>query len=204
MSPLIPPQELLSLLLVFSPCFTRPAFVYFVQFIVTMVVGVGRLTTTTVFRSSDGARHYTNYARFLSRYRWSVGDVAQRLLDLWVARPALWLDDLPRTQAALRPGALPSADSSRRREPRSAQRRRLLSHTATRHCARRRRRHRAQALGTDALAQGRHSHLFARSPTSHPPGQPAQPDFLRSRPARSTQQKANAAHPGRRSARQKC
>ena len=101
MSPLIPPQELLSLLVVFSPCFTRPGFVYFVQFVVAMVVGIGRLTTTTVFRTSDGTRHYTNYARFLSCYRWSVGDVAQRLLDLLVARHALWLDDQGRRRLCL-------------------------------------------------------------------------------------------------------
>jgi hypothetical protein len=101
MSPLIPPQQLLSLLVVFSPCFTRPAFVYFVQFVVAMAVGVGRLTTTTVFRRSDGTRHYTNYARFLSRYRWSVRDVAQRLLDLLVARHALWLDGQGRKRLCL-------------------------------------------------------------------------------------------------------
>ena len=101
MSQLIPPQELLSLLVAFSPCFTQPAFVYFVQFVVAMVADIGRLTTTTVFRSSDGTRHYTNYARFLSRYRWSVGDVAQRLLDLVVARHALWLDDQGRQRLCL-------------------------------------------------------------------------------------------------------
>jgi hypothetical protein len=101
MSPLIPPQELLSLLVVFSPCFTRPGFVYFVQFVVAMVVGVGRITTTRVFRSSDGTRHYTNYARFLSRYRWSVEDVAQRLLDLLVSRHALWLDHQGRQRLCL-------------------------------------------------------------------------------------------------------
>jgi len=101
MSPLIPPQELLSLLVVFSPCFTQPAFVYFVQFVVAMTVGMGRLTTTTVFRTSDGTRHYTNYARFLSRYRWSVRDVAQRLLDLLVARYALWPDDQGRWRLCL-------------------------------------------------------------------------------------------------------
>jgi hypothetical protein len=101
MSPLIPPQELLSLLVVFSPCFTRPGFVYFVQFVVAMVVGVGRLTTTRVFRSSDGTRHYTNYARFLSRYRWSVEDVAQRLLDLLVSRHALWMDGQGRRRLCL-------------------------------------------------------------------------------------------------------
>ena len=101
MSPLIPPQELLSLLALFSPCFTQPGFVYFVQFVVAMVAGLGRLTTTTVFRSSDGARHYTNYARFLSRYRWSVQQVAQCLLNLVVARHGLWLDDQGRKRLCL-------------------------------------------------------------------------------------------------------
>jgi hypothetical protein len=98
---LIPPQELLSLLAVFCPCFTRPAFSYFVQFVVTMVAGIGRLTTTTVFRSSDGARHYTNYPRFLARYRWSVTEVAQCLLNLVVARHGLWLDDQGRKRLCL-------------------------------------------------------------------------------------------------------
>lgn len=101
MSPLIPPLQLVSLLAVFRPCFTQPAFIYFVQFVLAMAAGIGRLTTTTVFRSSDGARHYTNYARFLSRYHWSVGDVAQRLLDLLVARHALWIDDQGRRRLCL-------------------------------------------------------------------------------------------------------
>ena len=101
MSPLIPPQEFVSLLVLFSPCFTQPAFVYFVQFVLAMAAGIGRLTTTTVFRTSDGARHYTNYARFLSRYRWSVTAVAQCLLDLVVARHALWLDDQGRKRLCL-------------------------------------------------------------------------------------------------------
>jgi hypothetical protein len=48
MSQLIPPQELLSLLLCFAPCFTQPSFRYCVSFIVAMIGGTERLTTTTV------------------------------------------------------------------------------------------------------------------------------------------------------------
>jgi hypothetical protein len=73
MSQLIAPAELLSLLLCFAPCFTQPSFRYCVSFIVAMIGGTERLTTTTVYRVSQRARHHTNYSRFLSRYPWLVG-----------------------------------------------------------------------------------------------------------------------------------
>jgi hypothetical protein len=101
MSQLIPPQESLSLLLCFAPCFTRPSFQYFVSFIVAMIAATERLTTTTVYRLSDRIKHHTNYSRFLSRYRWSVGELSQRLLSLLVQRLGLWRDDQGRRRLCL-------------------------------------------------------------------------------------------------------
>jgi hypothetical protein len=93
MPQLIPPPELYSLLLWFAPCFTQPSFVHFVSFIVCFAAGLGRMTATTVYRTSPRDSHWTNYSRFLSRYRWSVQALSARLLELLIARCGLWLDD---------------------------------------------------------------------------------------------------------------
>jgi hypothetical protein len=101
MPQLIPPQELYSLLLWFAPCFTAPSFAYFVSFVVCLMVHLGRGTTTTVCRTSPGDRHWTNYCRFLSKYRWSVRRLAQSLLSLLLAHGALWRDDQGRQRLCL-------------------------------------------------------------------------------------------------------
>lgn len=93
MPQLIPPQALYSLLLSFAPCFTAPSFAHFVSFIVCFVGGIGRITATTVYRTSPRESHWTNYARFLSRYRWSVRAVSAQLLALLIAHCGLWRDD---------------------------------------------------------------------------------------------------------------
>jgi len=93
MSQLIPPPELYSLLVWFAPCFTQPSFAHFVSFIVCFAAGLGRMTATTVYRTSPRASHWTNYSRFLSRYRWSVPALSARLLELLIDRCGLWLDD---------------------------------------------------------------------------------------------------------------
>jgi len=89
----IPSRELYSLLLWFAPCFTAPSFAHFVSFIVCFAAGLGRITATTVYRTSPRDSHWTNYSRFLSRYRWSVQALSAQLLELLIARCGLWLDD---------------------------------------------------------------------------------------------------------------
>jgi len=101
MSQLIPPRELLSLLICFAPCFTKPSFEYFISYIVAMIAATSRLTSTTVYRISDQCKHYTNYARFLSAYRWSVGELSQRLLNLLLQRIGLWRDGQGRLRLCL-------------------------------------------------------------------------------------------------------
>jgi hypothetical protein len=101
MPQLIPPPELYSLLLWFAPCFTAPSFAHFVSFIVCFATGLGRMTATTVYRTSPRASHWTNYSRFLSRYRWSVTALSARLLELLIARCGLWLDDQGRRRLCL-------------------------------------------------------------------------------------------------------
>ena len=93
MPQLIPPHEWYSLLLWFAPCFTVPSFAHFVSFIVCFACGLGRMTATTVYRTSPRDSHWTNYSRFLSRYRWSVPALSARLLALLVDRCGLWRDD---------------------------------------------------------------------------------------------------------------
>lgn len=98
MPPLIPPPELYSLLLWFAPCFTEPSFAHFVSFITCCAAGLGRLTATTVYRSSPRESHWTNYSRFLSAYRWSVQQLSARLLALLVKEGGLWRDDQGRSR----------------------------------------------------------------------------------------------------------
>jgi hypothetical protein len=101
MPQLIPPQELSSLRLWFAPCFTAPSLVYFVSFVTCLMVNLGRGTTTTVCRTSPGDRHWTNYCRFLSKYRWSVRQLSARLLALLLTHGALWHDDQGRRRLCI-------------------------------------------------------------------------------------------------------
>jgi len=101
MPQLIPPPELLSLLQWFSPCFTQPSFGYFVDFVVCLIAAIGRCTSTTVYRTSAGDRHWTNYSRFLAHYRWSVRDLSQQLLLLLLHHCDLWRDDQGRRRLCL-------------------------------------------------------------------------------------------------------
>lgn len=101
MPTLIPPPELYSLLLWFAPCFTVPSFAHFVSFVVCFACSLGRMTATTVYRTSPRASHWTNYSRFLSRYRWSVQALSASLLELLIKRCGLWLDDQGRRRLCL-------------------------------------------------------------------------------------------------------
>lgn len=82
MSQLIPPPELYSLLGWFRPCFTRPGFGYFVDFVLALIAHLYRGTATGAYRTSSQDRHYTNFSRFLSKYRWTTGEVMDRLVSL--------------------------------------------------------------------------------------------------------------------------
>jgi len=83
---LLPPPEVLSLLVAFAPCFTAPGAHYFTQFVGVMMVGWGRRLATTVCSNDPADKHHTSYARFLGRYRWGPAQVAQALLELLLER----------------------------------------------------------------------------------------------------------------------
>jgi len=85
----------------FAPCFTQPSLAHFVSFITCMIADLGRATTTTVYRTSVGNRHWTNYSRFLSKHRWSVRELSARLLGLVIAHCGLWRDDQGRQRLCL-------------------------------------------------------------------------------------------------------
>ena len=114
MPQLIPPEELYSLLVWFAPCFTQPSFAHFVSFITCLIADLGRATATTVYRTSIGNRHWTNYSRFLSVHRWSVRELSAELLRLLIARLGLWLDDQGRQRLCLVLDETMVAKSSRR------------------------------------------------------------------------------------------
>lgn len=80
------PEPLGSLLAWFAPLFTAPSFSYFQQWVVVMMLGEGRKCATTVFAHSSRQRHFTNYSRFLSRYRWSWEQLAGALTCLLAGR----------------------------------------------------------------------------------------------------------------------
>lgn len=101
MPQLIPPEELYSLLMWFAPCFTQPSLAHFVSFITCLIADLGRATATTVYRTSIGDSHWTNYSRFLSVHRWSVRELSARLLELLIDRCGLWLDDQGRQRLCL-------------------------------------------------------------------------------------------------------
>lgn len=101
MPQLIPPEELCSLLMWFAPCFTQPSLAHFVSFITCLIADLGRATATTVYRTSPGLRHWTNYSRFLSAHRWSAPELSARLLELLIARCDLWLDGQGRQRLCL-------------------------------------------------------------------------------------------------------
>jgi hypothetical protein len=93
MPQLIPPPELYSLLVWFAPCFTAPSIAHFVSFVVCLMANLARGTSTTVYRTSPRASHWTNYSRFLSQYRWSVQALSARLLELLLDHCDLRRDD---------------------------------------------------------------------------------------------------------------
>lgn len=101
MPQLIPPPEIVSLLMAFAPCFTTPSLRYFIDFVIAMIASPDRLTTTTVCRSTGLRKHWTNYSRFLSRYRWQAEEIAQRLLDLLLSHLPLLGDDQGRRRLCL-------------------------------------------------------------------------------------------------------
>jgi hypothetical protein len=107
-------MELCSLLMWFAPCFTQPSLAHFVSFITCLIADLGRATATTVYRTSAGDGHWTNYSRFLSVHRWSPRALSARLLELLIERCGLWLDDQGRQRFCLVLDETMVAKSSRR------------------------------------------------------------------------------------------
>lgn len=93
------PAGLSSLLSPFVPLFTAPTFAYFCQWVLTMMLAEGRKCATRVWAHGPRTRHFTNYSRFLSRYRWSWEQLAQALAGV------VW-DSLPWPHGRGRPGRL--------------------------------------------------------------------------------------------------
>ena len=66
MPKLVLPQLLVSMVVVFAPCFTWPGFEYFVALLLNFMAGTGRRTAASAYARGNLQRHWTNLVRWLS------------------------------------------------------------------------------------------------------------------------------------------
>lgn len=79
---IIEPTEILFLLSSFQTLFTAPSYEYFCYFVQSLMGLEREGFVTNVYLSSNSKKHWTNFHRFLSRYRWSANEVSKRLIWL--------------------------------------------------------------------------------------------------------------------------
>lgn len=79
---LITPEVVGTFLLSFRDLFTAPSYRYFCSFIIGLMVLETKHCVTNIILTSNIDKHWTNFYRFLSKYKWSIQQVSQRLLEL--------------------------------------------------------------------------------------------------------------------------
>jgi hypothetical protein len=79
---IIEPTDILFLLISFQNLFTAPSFEYFCHFVLSFMGLEKEGFVTNVYLSSISRKHWTNYHRFLSRYRWTAIEVSKKLVWL--------------------------------------------------------------------------------------------------------------------------
>lgn len=79
---LITPEVVGTFLLSFRDLFTAPSYRYFCSFIIGLMVLETKHCVTNIILTSNIDKHWTNFYRFLSRYKWLTQQVSQRLLEL--------------------------------------------------------------------------------------------------------------------------
>lgn len=79
---IIEPTEILFLLTSFQDLFTAASFEYFCYFVQSLMGLEREGFVTNVYLSSNSKKHWTNFHRFLSRYRWSANGVSKKLMWL--------------------------------------------------------------------------------------------------------------------------
>jgi hypothetical protein len=79
---LVESNDIIFLLSWFQNLFTAPSFGYFCCFVQSLMGLEKEGFVTNVYLSSNSKAHWTNFHRFLSRYRWSTVEVSRRLLWL--------------------------------------------------------------------------------------------------------------------------
>lgn len=86
---LITPEVLETFLLFFRDLFTAPSYRYFCSFIMGLMVLETKRCVTNIILTSRINKHWTNFYRFLQKYKWSPQQVSQRLLNLiiWNIKP---------------------------------------------------------------------------------------------------------------------
>lgn len=84
---LTPPAELLSLIVVFAPLFSKPVWEHAKLLVLGVILAPGTRTVTACLRAVGLSEepHYQNYHRVLNRDRWSARQAGQMLLGLIVA-----------------------------------------------------------------------------------------------------------------------
>jgi len=79
---LVESKDIIFLLSWFRNLFTAPSFEYFCCFVQSLMGLEKEGFVTNVYLSSNSKKHWTNFHRFLSSYRWSTFEVSRKLLWL--------------------------------------------------------------------------------------------------------------------------
>jgi hypothetical protein len=84
---LTPPAELLSLIVVFAPLFTKPVFEHVKLLLLGAILAPRKRTVTSCLQAVGLSQeeHFQNYHRVLNRDRWSTLVAARILLGLIIA-----------------------------------------------------------------------------------------------------------------------
>ncbi len=79
---LVESKDIVFLLSCFQTLFTAPSFEYFCHFVLSLMGLEQEGFVTNIYLSSNSRKHWTNFHRFLSHYRWSAVEVSKKLMWL--------------------------------------------------------------------------------------------------------------------------
>ena len=73
---------LYTILWFFSNYLSKEMFIYFKDFIIGLIVLDKRKTITQIYLCSGSKKHYSNYHRFLSQYKWNIDMIISSLIKM--------------------------------------------------------------------------------------------------------------------------
>lgn len=77
------PEYLLSILMTFSQCFSKPNFVYFKAYVWSMMINTSRKCMTNKAQTCFFlGKNISSFERFLSENKWDIHLVRQKLVEL--------------------------------------------------------------------------------------------------------------------------